>query len=319
MSQGIEQTGAQPAPPGAGYPTGGKANTKSTFSWTPYVFLAPYMLLFTVFVLIPAVFGLWMSLHNWDYLMPEQPWVGLQNYINLFTPGSPTAAFFWQSMQATGIFTLFSVPLLVVIPLLVALILNQSFRGRNFFRAMYFAPYVLGVAVVGILWRYLLQPGFGLINYYMGALGLPDIPWTSALPWAWIALVGMTVWWTLGFNAIIYLAGLQDIDPQLYEAAKVDGANPWQRFWNVTLPGLRPVFLFIVTVTILASANMFGQAYLTTQGGPNNETRTAIMYIAQEGLQNFRMGSAAAMSYILALFLILISILNFKFLNQKED
>ncbi len=319
MSQGIEQTGAQPTPPGAGYPTGGKANTKSTFSWTPYVFLAPYMLLFTVFVLIPAVFGLWMSLHNWDYLMPEQPWVGLQNYINLFTPGSPTAAFFWQSMQATGIFTLFSVPLLVVIPLLVALILNQSFRGRNFFRAMYFAPYVLGVAVVGILWRYLLQPGFGLINYYMGALGLPDIPWTSALPWAWIALVGMTVWWTLGFNAIIYLAGLQDIDPQLYEAAKVDGANPWQRFWNVTLPGLRPVFLFIVTVTILASANMFGQAYLTTQGGPNNETRTAIMYIAQEGLQNFRMGSAAAMSYILALFLILISILNFKFLNQKED
>jgi multiple sugar transport system permease protein len=319
MSQGIEQTGAQPAPPGAGYPTGGKANTKSTFSWTPYVFLAPYMLLFTVFVLIPAVFGLWMSLHNWDYLMPEQPWVGLQNYINLFTPGSPTAAFFWQSMQATGIFTLFSVPLLVVIPLLVALILNQSFRGRNFFRAMYFAPYVLGVAVVGILWRYLLQPGFGLINYYMGALGLPDIPWTSALPWAWIALVGMTVWWTLGFNAIIYLAGLQDIDPQLYEAAKVDGANPWQRFWNVTLPGLRPVFLFIVTVTILASANMFGQAYLTTQGGPNNETRTAIMYIAQEGLQNFRMGSAAAMSYILALFLILISILNFKFLNQKEE
>ena len=319
MSQGIEQTGAQTAPPGAGYPTGGKADTKSTFSWTPYVFLAPYMLLFTVFVLIPAVFGLWMSLHNWDYLMPEQPWVGLQNYINLFTPGSPTAAFFWQSMQATGIFTLFSVPLLVIIPLLVALILNQSFRGRNFFRAMYFAPYVLGVAVVGILWRYLLQPGFGLINYYMGVLGLPDIPWTSALPWAWIALVGMTVWWTLGFNAIIYLAGLQDIDPQLYEAAKVDGANPWQRFWNVTLPGLRPVFLFIVTVTILASANMFGQALLITQGGPNNETRTAIMYIAQEGLQNFRMGSAAAMSYILALFLILISILNFKFLNQKED
>lgn len=319
MSQGVEQTGAQAAPPGAGYPTGGKADTKSTFSWTPYVFLAPYLLLFTVFVLIPAVFGLWMSLHNWDYLMPEQPWVGLQNYINLFTPGSPTAAFFWQSMQATGIFTLFSVPLLVVIPLLVALILNQSFRGRNFFRAMYFAPYVLGVAVVGILWRYLLQPGFGLINYYLGVLGLPDIPWTSALPWAWIALIGMTVWWTLGFNAIIYLAGLQDIDPQLYEAAKVDGANSWQRFWNVTLPGLRPVFLFIITVTILASANMFGQAYLITQGGPSNETRTAIMYIAQEGLQNFRMGSAAAMSYILALFLVLISILNFKFLNQKED
>ncbi len=287
---------------------------------TPYLFLAPYLVLFTVFVLIPAVFGLWISLHNWDYLLPEQPWVGLQNYINLFTPGSPTSAFFWQSMEATGIFTLFSVPFLVVIPLLMALILNQRFRGRNFFRALYFAPYVLGVAVVGILWRYMLDPSFGLINYYLGLLGLGgDTPWPTALPWAWIALVGMTVWWTLGFNAVIYLAGLQDIDQQLYEAARVDGANGWQRFLNVTLPGLRPVFLFVITVTILASANMFGQSYLVTHGGPSNETRTAIMYIAQEGLQNFRMGSAAAMSYILFLFLALISILNFKFLNQKEE
>jgi multiple sugar transport system permease protein len=320
-AQNIEQTGAQPTPPGAGYPTGGKADAKAAFSWTPYVFLAPYLVLFTVFVLVPAVFGLWISLHNWDYLLPEQPWVGLQNYINLFTPSSPTAGFFWQSMQATGIFTLFSVPFLVVIPLLVALILNQSFRGRNFFRAMYFAPYVLGVAVVGVLWQYILQPSFGLINYYLGQLGIGGgaIPWITALPWAWISLVGMTVWWTLGFNAIIYLAGLQDIDTQLYEAAKVDGANRWQRFLNVTLPGLRPVFLFVITVTILASANMFGQSYLVTDGNPANETRTAIMYIAEEGLENFRMGSAAAMSYILAVFLVLISILNFKFLNQREE
>lgn len=319
-AQGIEQTGAQPTPPGAGYPSGGKADSKSTFSMTPYLFLAPYLVLFTVFVLIPAVFGLWISLHNWDYLLPDQPWVGLQNYINLFTPGSPTSGFFWQSMEATGLFTLFSVPFLVVIPLLVALILNQRFRGRNFFRALYFAPYVLGVAVVGILWRYMLDPGFGLINYYLGLVGLPgDTPWPTAMPWAWIALVGMTVWWTLGFNAVIYLAGLQDINQELYEAAKVDGANRWQRFLNITLPGLRPVFLFVITVTILASANMFGQSYLVTHGGPSNETRTAIMYIAQEGLQNFRMGSAAAMSYILFLFLALISFLNFKFLNQKEE
>jgi multiple sugar transport system permease protein len=320
-AQNIEQTGAQPTPPGAGYPTGGKTNAKGTFSWTPYVFLAPYLVLFTIFVLIPAVFGIWISLHNWDYLLPEQPWVGLQNYINLFTPGSPTAGFFWNSMQATGIFTLFSVPFLVVIPLLVALILNQSFKGRNFFRAMYFAPFVLGVAVVGVLWQYILQPNFGLINYYLGQIGIGGgaIPWITALPWAWISLVGMTVWWTLGFNAIIYLAGLQDINQELYEAAKVDGANRWQRFLNVTIPGLRPVFLFVITVTILASANMFGQSYLVTDGNPANETRTAIMYIAEEGLENFRMGSAAAMSYILALFLVLISILNFKFLNQREE
>ena len=130
-------------------------------------------------------------------------------------------------------------------------------------------------------------------------------------------MVGVTVWWTLGFNAVIYLAGLQDIDPALYDAAKVDGANRWQRFWHVTLPGLRPVLLFVITITILASANMFGQSYLLTDGGPGEATQTAVMYIAEEGLRNYRMGSAAAMSYVLALFLVVISILNFVFLRQK--
>jgi len=282
--------------------------------------MAPYLVLFLIFVLIPVVFGVWISLHNWDYLVPRKPWVGLENYVKLFTPNSTTSGPFWQSMKATGLFTLFSVPLLVVIPLLVALILNQKFRGRNFFRAVYFAPYVLGVAVVGILWRFLLDPNVGLVNYYLGQLGMPDnIPWTTALPWAWVSLVGMTVWWTLGFNAVIYLAGLQDIDPALYDAAKVDGANRWQRFLNVTLPGLRPVLLFVVTITLLLSANVFGQPYIVTQGAPGNETRSAIMYIAEEGLRNFNMGSAAAMSYVLALVLALLGVANFAFFRYRED
>ncbi len=282
--------------------------------------MAPYLVLFVVFVLVPAVFGIWISLHNWDYLLPGKPWVGLENYVDLFTANSTNSVPFWNSMEATGKFTLYSVPPLVVIPLLVALILNQSFRGRNFFRAVYFAPYVLGVAVIGILWRFILDPNNGLLNYYLGVLGLPDsIPWTTALPWGWVALVGPTVWWTMGFNSVIYLTGLQDVDPALYDAAKVDGANRWQRFWYVTVPGLRPVFLFVVTTTILASANVFGQAYLITQGAPGNETRTAIMYIAQEGLRSFNMGSAAAMSYVLALALALVSFANFALLRYRED
>ena len=306
-------------PPPAEAVSYGEASIKGSPA-TPYLFLAPYLVLFAVFVLAPAVYGVWISLHNYDYLLPEQPFVGPDNYVKLFTPGSPTSGAFWQSMGATAKFTLFSVPFLVVVPLLVALILNQKFRGRNFFRAMYFAPYVLGVAVVGILWRYLLDPKIGPVNYYLGLFGLPgDTPWTNALPWAWISLVGMTVWWTLGFNTVIYLAGLQDIARDLYDAAKVDGANRWQRFLNVTLPGLRPILLFVVTVTILASANMFGQAYLVTQGNPGEATRTAIMYIAEESWQNFRMGDAAAMSYVLALFLAAIGVLNFLFFRQKED
>ncbi len=287
---------------------------------TPYLFLAPYLLLFFVFVLMPVVYGVWISLHAWDYLLPGKPWVGLQNYADLFTPGTTTSEPFWQSMEATGKFTLYSVPLLMVVPLGVALILNQEFRGRTFFRAAYFAPYVLGVGVIGILWRFLLDPNIGLVNFYLGRLGLPDdIPWTTALPWAWVALVGPTVWWTLGLNAVIYLAGLQDIPKELYEAASVDGANRWQRFMNITIPSLRPVLLFVLTITILASANVYGQSYLITQGAPANDTRSAIMYIAETGLRQFNMGAAAAMSYVLAFFLILISIANFALFRQKEE
>jgi multiple sugar transport system permease protein len=317
----IGQAGAPPPPPAEkAARRGASEDFIGSNPVTPYVFMAPYLVLFFIFVLAPVVYGFWISLHSYDYLLPGKPWVGLQNYVDLFTPNSTTSGPFWNSMEATGKFTLYSVPLLVVIPLLLALILNQEFRGRTFFRAAYFAPYVLGVAVVGILWRFLLDPNVGVVNFYLGQLGLrDDIPWTTALPWGWVALVGPTVWWTLGFNTVIYLAGLQDIPRDLYDAAAVDGANRWQRFLNVTLPGLRPVLLFVVVVTVLASANVFGQAYLITQGAPGEETTTAIMYIAEHGLRQFTMGSAAAMSYVLALFLMLISIANFAFFRQREE
>jgi len=316
-TQGIEQPHVQ-RPRGKTSSSGRKPADAGPL--TAYLFMAPYLVLFTIFIVIPVVFGVWISLHNWDPLLPVKPFVGLQNYVDLITPGSTTFGPFWKSMEATGKFTLYSVPLLVLIPLLIALILNREFRGRNFFRATFFAPYVLGVAVIGILWRFLLDPNVGLVNYYLGALGLPDnTPWTTDLPWAWFSLVGVTVWWTLGFNTVIYLAGLQDIDPALYDAAKVDGANGWQRFVNVTLPGLRPVLLFVVTVTILASANMFGQAYIITQGAPGNETKPAIWYIAEQGLRFFKMGPAAAMSYVLALALAVVSLANFALFRYRGD
>ena len=279
-------------------------------SWTPWLFLAPYLALFLAFVVAPAVYGVWISLHDWDYTLPGKPWVGLDNYTNLFDSDSLAFDRFWGGMKATAIFTVMSVPLLLAVPLLIALAMNQRFRGRNLFRAVYFAPYVLGVAVVAVMWRFLLDSNIGPVNYYLGAIGLPDdIAWTTSVPAAWFALVGVTVWWTMGFNAVIYLAGLQDIPRELYEAAEVDGANAWQRFRNVTLPGLRPVTMFVTMVTIIASANMFGQSYLMTRGAPGTETRTAIYEIADTGLKQYQMGSAAAMSYVLTAFLVLASLL----------
>ena len=280
-----------------------------------WLFLAPYLVLFTVFVIAPALFGLWISLHDYDYTLPEKPFVGLENYSGLISGDSPFAAPFWEAMRGTAIFTLGSVPLLLVLPLGVAMIMNAKFRGRNFFRALYFAPYVLGVAVVAVLWRYLLDTNIGLVNHYLGS----SIPWLTQENTAWISLIGVTVWWTLGFNAVIYLAALQDISPELYEAAKMDGASPWQRFTNVTLPGLRPVLLFVTSVTIIASVNMFGQSYLMTQGGPGTSTRTGIYQIAETGLTSFSSGLASAMSMIFTVFLAIVSILVFLLFRERDD
>jgi multiple sugar transport system permease protein len=286
---------------------------------TAWLFLAPYLVLFGAFVLLPIGLGLWMSLHSWDPRLPAKPFLGLENYADLIDPGSVSFEPFWNSMQATGIFTLFSVPLLIVVPLAVAVVMNERFPGRNMFRAIYFAPYVLGVAVVGVVWRFLLDANFGLVNHYLGAIGLPDaIPWLSSLPEAWVALVGVTVWWTLGFNAVIFLAGLQDIPREQYEAAEIDGASTWQSFRNVTLPNLRPVTAFVLMITIIASANMFGQSYIMTNGAPGEETRTAIFEIADSGLRDFAMGEAAAASWILTVLLIVASVGVFWLFRERD-
>ncbi|MFS0852039.1 carbohydrate ABC transporter permease [Microbacterium sp. 179-I 3D4 NHS] len=318
----VEQTPAPGAstrrPPASGSRRRGGSPTRPR-PLTPWLFLLPYLTLFSAFVVLPAGLGIWISLHEWDYTLPDQPFVGGENYGDLLDPGSGTFDVFWSSMRATGIFTLFSVPLLLVLPLLVAMLMNKRFPGRNFFRAVYFAPYVLGVAVVGLLWRYLLDSNIGLVNFTLGAFGLPnEIPWTTAVPAAWVALVGVTVWWTLGFNAVIYLAALQDIPAELYEAADVDGASRWQKFRNVTLPGLRPILTFITINTLIASANMFGQSYIITQGAPGRETRTAIYQIAETGLRNYQMGDAAAMSYVLTVFLLVISVFVFWVFRERD-
>lgn len=288
-------------------------------SWTPWAFLAPYLLLFLGFVLLPIGLGLWISLHDWDFTLPGKPFVGLDNYVALFDSDSVQFNQFWNAMQATGIFVLFSVPLLLVVPLAVAMVMNQRFLGRNVFRSIFFAPYVLGVAVVGVLWRFLLDANIGAVNALMGSIGLPgNTPWLSSVPEAWVALVGVTVWWTLGFNAVIFLAGLQDVPGELYEAARVDGAGGWGRFRHVTLPSLRPVTMFVTMVTIIASANMFGQAYIMTNGAPGQETRTAIYYITETGLRDFQMGSAAAASWLLTLAMMLLSVVVFALFRERE-
>jgi multiple sugar transport system permease protein len=285
---------------------------------TPYLFVAPFVILLLAFLVFPAIFGVWISLHNWDFMLPGKPWVGLQNYLDLFDSASVIFHPFWNGMKNTFLFVLISVPFLVSIPLLLSLLLNRKFPGRTFFRAIIFTPFVLGVAVVGVLFGYLFDPEVGLINGLLSGLGIGKIAWLTSQPQAWITILITTIWWTIGFNAVIFLAGLQSLSQELYEAAELDGAGRWGKFRHITIPGLRNVFIFVLITTILASANLFGQPYLLTHGGPGDSTTTAIMAMTNEGLRGFRMGTAAAMSYMLALVLALVSIANFLLMRERK-
>jgi len=297
---------------------------KRRINWTPYLFILPHLIFFAVFVGYPFFRGLYLSLLNFDYLRPEATkFVGLQNYINLFAPGGIKFNEFWNALLNTVQFVIYSVPPLVIIPLLLAVLLNTKTPGRNFFRAVYFAPWVLSVAVVGLLWWWIFQSQGGLVNHYLAELGLPQLRWLSTLPWAWVAIVVATVWWTIGFNMIILLAALQDIPEQLYEAAAIDGATGAQAFFRVTLPLLRPVMLFIVTTTIIASFNLFGQPLLMTGGRPSQAsgggaTEPIMLRIYNEGFVRGIQGSAAAMSFVVAAIMIIVSYANFRIFRQQD-
>jgi len=297
---------------------------KRRFSLTPYLFLLPHLIFFAVFIGYPFFNGLFISTQAYNFLRPDRTqFVGLQNYANLFTPGTVEFQPFWTSMGNTVQFVFYSVPPLVIIPLGLAVLLNLKLPGRNFFRAIYFAPWVLSIAVVGLLWWWIFQSQGGLINYYLGKMGMEQPQWLSTLPWAWVAITVATVWWTLGFNMIILLAALQDIPEYLYEAASIDGATPMQAFWRITVPMLRPVLLFIVTTSIIASFNLFGQPFLMTGGGPalaegGGATTPVMVQIYNEGFVRYNFGTAAAMSIIVAAIMIVVSIINFKVFQQRD-
>lgn len=294
-------------------------SARRRLSMTPYLFILPHLIFFAAFLGWPFFYGIYISLFEFDFLRPEyRPFIGLGNYLNLFTPGSIQFTDFWRSIRNTGVFILYSVPPLVILALLLAVLLNGEYRGRNFFRTIYFAPYALSAVVAAVLWRWIFEQG-GLIDTYVTNLGLPQVPWLGTMPWAWVAITVCTVWWTVGFNTIIFLAALQEIPDSLYEAASIDGANGAQQFFSITLPMLRPVLVFVITITLLASANLFAQTFIMTGGGPVQQTESIIQRIYNEGIAQNRMGSAAAMSIMVAAILLILTSLNFKVFGQREE
>lgn len=295
------------------------------FDWVPYAFILPHLIFFVIFAGFPFLFGLMISFFQHDFLRPEATrFVGLQNYANLFTPGTVDYPVFWNALINTFEFVVMSVPLLIIIPLFLALMLNTSLPGRNFFRGIYFAPWVLSSAVVGLLGFWIFQSQGGLLNYYLKDLGVAVPRWLSTMPWAWISILIVTVWWTSGFNMIIILAALQNIPASLHEAASIDGATGWQRLRFVTIPMLRPVLIFIIITTIIASFNLFAQPLFMTNGGPAQSgggggTEPIMLRIYTESFVRNRMGTGAAMSFVVASIMVIISYFNFRFFRSPDE
>lgn len=297
---------------------------KNKIPLMPYLFILPHLIFFAVFVGYPFFSGLYISFFQYDYLRPEATvFVGLQNYLDLFKAGSVKFIEFWNSMRVTLIFVVSSVPFLVAIPLGLAVLLNSKLQGMKFFRAMYFAPWVLSCAVISLIWWWIFQSQGGLLNYYLKLWGFDTPRWLSTMPYAMISIVVATIWWTMGYNMVIFLAALQDIPVDLYEAAEMDGANSWQRFAHITLPMLQPVLVFIVITTIIASFNLLGQPLMMTRGAPaqptgGGATEPVMLRIFTEGFVRPFQGSAAAMSVIVAIIMMVFSLVNFRIFRQRD-
>jgi multiple sugar transport system permease protein len=292
---------------------------RKKISIVPYLFIAPHFLFFAAFLAWTFFYGIYISLFRFDFLQPKnRPFVGLKNYIDLFNPKSVPFEKFWNSLGNTGEFILWSVLPLVGIALLLAVLLNRNIPGRGVFRTIYFAPYTLSVTVASVLWWWIFQQT-GIVNQGLQLIGLKPVNWLGDLPGAWVAITVATIWWTIGFNTIIFLTALQEIPKSLYEAASLDGASAQQQFFLITIPMLRSVLVFVLTITLIASANLFGQPYLMTAGGPADGTQTVIYRIFFEGILRSQMGRAAAMSILVALMLLVLTYFNFKFFGQTEE
>jgi multiple sugar transport system permease protein len=214
-------------------------------------------------------------------------------------------------MWHTLLFTLLSTPPLVILALGIALLVNRALPAQWLFRLAFFAPYVLPVSVVVLLFNWMFQPGFGLINGTLAQLGLAEVNWLGAEGTAMLSVVILSVWWTLGFNFVLYIAALQDIPKELYDAASSDGATTWQQTRAITIPLLAPTTVLIVVLQVIASLKVFDQIYLLLQGGPNYSTRPAVQYIFESAFSQYRVGYASALSMVFFLMIILVSLLLF--------
>ncbi|MCL4863071.1 MAG: sugar ABC transporter permease [Caldilineaceae bacterium] len=271
-----------------------------------YLFIMPWLLGFLIFTAGAMLYSLYLSFFKADFLS-EFSFVGLANYAQMLFEDD-----LWpKSIRNTAYYSFVSVPLLTILALLIALLLNQKVLGLSIFRTIYYLPSVVQGVAVAILWVWLFHPEYGPINGLLGVFGLSGPAWLSTEQWAMPAIIIMSLW-GVGGSMIIFLAGLQGIPQSLYDAAEIDGAGPLSCFWNITVPMMTPTIFFSLILGMIGSFQMFTQAYVMTRGGPNNATLTYVMHIYNKGFRQFHFGYASALAWVLFLLILLLTVLILK-------
>ena len=276
---------------------------------TAYLFMLPYLVIFVLFLLLPAIAGFLVSFTDWR-ILGDPTWVGLKNFSDMFKDDM-----FWKAFRNTLAFTGMTAPLLVIGGLGLAVLLNMRLRGRIIARTVIFVPYAIMVIVVGVLWRWIYDQNFGLLNYYLGSLipQLRAMPWLTSVQNALPAVAITTVWWQIGTNMIIYLAGIQEIPQELYEAAKVDGADAYQQLRYITLPSLYLMHVFVIPMSVISSLRIFGQVMVMTNGGPIGSTYTLVQHLYSRGWINQYMGEASAVGVFLFVVTLVFTLLQLRY------
>lgn len=273
-------------------------------------FLSPYIIGLLLFWLGPIIASFLISFTDWE-LVGKPIWIGLENYKQLMHD-----ELFIKSLVNTAYYTVISVPLSMSLSLLLAIAMNQKLKGIVFFRTAFFMPHISSMVAVALLWSWIYNSQYGLLNYFLGLFGIPPQNWLGDPKLAMPALIVMSVWKGLGYNMMIWLAALQGIPEDLYEAARIDGASKWQQFKNITVPLLSPTTFLLLILGFIGSFQVFEQSYVMTKGGPAYATLTMVLYIYSNAFEWLKMGYASAMAYILAIIIFILTLIQLKF--QKK-
>lgn len=281
---------------------------------TPYLFLLPGCIILGAFIFYPMLQAMWLSLTDYN-MIEDAKFIGLENYKNLFNDD-----LFWKTLMNTFVYLIGVVPALVVLPIFLAVLVNQQVKGIGFFRSAFFIPVVTSLVVAGIAWDWVYKEN-GLLNYVLELMGIINEPigWLSTTSTALFAVMAVTVWKGLGYYMVIYLAGLQAIPTDLYEAARIDGANWWQQITRITIPMLMPFVLLVSIMSSISAMKVFEEIYVMTGGGPLHSSETLVFYIYNEAFSNLNMGYASAAGVILFLLTLVLSFINIKFMGKKGN